>query len=149
SQAMVHGSMVWGLATVLGLGLLLARQVRWVWVVSFVAFMAFTVVSILPVASIADAQRQLPLRQLAKTIQAEQQPDEALAMVGFMKPSLVFYTQRPVLYVYNPDSEQLKATKQALVVGHPDEIATAISVSQSGEILQTEETYQLARLVFE
>lgn len=148
SQAMLHGSIVWGLATLAGLGLLLARKVRWVWAVSFIAFVAFTAVSILPVAAIADSQRQLPLRQLAKTIQTEQQADETIAMVGFMKPSLVFYTQRPVLYVYNPDSDQLKATGQALVVGHPDEIATAMGVSQSGEILDSRETYQLARLVF-
>ena len=148
SQVMLYGAIVWGLATLISLGLLLMRQVRWLWAVCFFAFMAFTAVSILPVAAIADSQRQLPLRQLAATIQTEQQPDETIAMVGFMKPSLVFYTQRPVLYVYNPDSETLQATGQALVVGHPDEIATAISVSQSGEILQTEETYQLARLVF-
>lgn len=148
SQAMVYGSLVWGLAALAGVGLLLMRRVRWVWAVSAAAFAIFTLVSILPVAAIADAQRQLPLRQLAETIQAEQQPDETLAMVGFMKPSLAFYTQRPVLYVYNPDSEQLQATGQALVVGHPDEIATAIGVSQSAKILQTAETYQLARLVF-
>ncbi|EKU98656.1 PMT family glycosyltransferase, 4-amino-4-deoxy-L-arabinose transferase [Leptolyngbya sp. PCC 7375] len=148
SQAMVYGSIVWGLATLAGLGLLLMRRVRWVWAVSFIAFMAFTVVSILPVAAIADSQRQLPLRQLAETIQTEQQPDETIAMVGFMKPSLVFYTQSPVLYTYNPDSEQLQATGQALVVGHPNEIATAISASQSGEILQTAGTYQLARVIF-
>lgn len=148
SQAMLHGSIVWGLATLVGLGLLLMRQVRWMWAVSFIAFMAFTMVSILPMAAIADSQRQLPLREIARTIQAEQQPDETLAMVGFMKPSLVFYTQRPVLYVYNPDSEQLQTTGQALVVGHPEEIIKAISVSQSGEILQAEGTYQLARLIF-
>ena len=148
SQAMLHGSIVWSLATLSGLGLLLVRKVRWVWAVSFIAFMVFTVVSILPIAQIADSQRQLPLRQLAQTIQAEQQPDETLAMVGFMKPSLAFYTQRPILYVYNPDSEQLKATGQVLVVGHPDEIETSISHSQSGKIIETAGTYQLARLIF-
>ena len=148
SQAMLHGSIVWSLATLSGLGLLLVRKVRWVWAVSFIAFMAFTIVSILPIAQIADSQRQLPLRQLAQTIQAEQQPDETLAMVGFMKPSLAFYTQRPILYVYNPDSEQLKATGQVLVVGHPDEIETSISHSQSGKIIETAGTYQLARLIF-
>ncbi|MEM6256413.1 MAG: glycosyltransferase family 39 protein [Cyanobacteria bacterium P01_D01_bin.156] len=148
SQAMVYGAIVWGLATLVGLGLLIMRRVRWVWTVSFIAFSAFTITSILPVAAIADSQRQLPLRQLAATVKAEQQPDETLAMVGFMKPSLVFYTQRPVLYVYNPDSETLQQTGQALVVGHPEEIATAITTSQSGEILQTAGTYQLARLTF-
>ena len=102
----------------------------------------------MPVATIADSQRQLPLRQLAETIQIEQQPDETIAMVGFMKPSLVFYTQEPVLYTYNPAAKKLQATGQALVVGHPDEIATAIGVSQSGEVLQTAGTYQLARLTF-
>ena len=148
SQAMLHGSIVWSLATLSGLGLLLVRKVRWVWAVSFIAFMVFTVVSILPIAQIADSQRQLPLRQLAQTIQAEQQPEETLAMVGFMKPSLAFVTQRPILYVYNPDSEQLKATGQVLVVGHPDEIETSISHSQSGKIIETAGTYQLARLIF-
>ena len=148
SQAMLHGSIVWSLATLSGLGLLLVRKVRWIWAVSFIAFMVFTVVSILPIAQIADSQRQLPLRQLAQTIQAEQQPEETLAMVGFMKPSLAFVTQRPIMYVYNPDSEQLKATGQVLVVGHPDEIETSISHSQSGKIIETAGTYQLARLIF-
>lgn len=148
SQAMLYGSIVWGLATLAGLGLLVMRQSRWMWGVSFIAFAMFTLVSILPVATIADSQRQLPLRQLAATIQTAQRPDETVAMVGFMKPSLVFYTQRPVLYIYNPDSDKLRATGQALVVGHPDEISTAINVSQSGEILQTVGTYQLARLTF-
>ncbi len=148
SQTMLYGSIVWSLAALFGLGLMLKRQVRWVWAVGFIAFMAFTIVSILPVAQIADSQRQLPLRELAKTIQTQQQPDETLAMVGFMKPSLAFYTQRPVLYVYNPASKQLQATGQALVVGHPDEIAMVISHHQSGKIIQTSGTYQLARLVF-
>ncbi|MEM8612921.1 MAG: glycosyltransferase family 39 protein [Cyanobacteria bacterium P01_H01_bin.105] len=148
SQAMLYGAVIWGLAALVGLSLLLMRRGRWLWAVSLVAFAVFTVVTILPVATIADSQRQLPLRRLAETIRTEQQSDETIAMVGFMKPSLAFYTQRPVLYTYNPDSEQLQATGQALVVGHPDEIAIAISVSQSGEILQTEEAYQLARLVF-
>ncbi|MEO0870074.1 MAG: hypothetical protein AAFY17_16915, partial [Cyanobacteria bacterium J06642_11] len=58
------------------------------------------------------------------------------------------YTQRPVLYTYNPDSDTLQQTGQALVIGHPEEIATTLAVSQSGEILQTEGTYQLARVVF-
>ncbi|NEP60082.1 MAG: glycosyltransferase family 39 protein [Symploca sp. SIO2G7] len=148
SQAMLQGAAVWGLATLAGLGLLLRRQVRWIWIVSFTAFAAFTIVSILPVSAIADAQRQRPLRQLAKTIQVKQQADETLAMVGFMKPSLVFYTERPVLYIYNPDSETLQATGKALVVGHPEEIKTAMAASQSGAILQTEARYQLARLHF-
>ncbi|MGD1951860.1 MAG: ArnT family glycosyltransferase [Leptolyngbyaceae cyanobacterium] len=148
SQAMLHGAIVWTVATLAGVGLLLMQRVRWVWAVSFMAFLLFTGVSILPVATIADSQRQLPLRQLAETIETVQQPDETIAMVGFMKPSLAFYTQQPVLYAYNPASEQLQAAGQALVVGHPDEIATAISVSQSGKILQTEGVYQLARLTF-
>ena len=148
SQVMLYGAVIWGLATLTGIGLLLMRRVRWVWAISLIAFAAFTLVTILPVATIADSQRQLPLRRLAETIRTEQQADETIAMVGFMKPSLVFYTQRPVLYTYNPDSEQLQATGQALVVGHPDEIETAINASRSGEILQTEETYQLARLIF-
>ncbi|ESA33595.1 pmt family 4-amino-4-deoxy-l-arabinose transferase [Leptolyngbya sp. Heron Island J] len=148
SQVMFQGAIVWGIATLAGLGLLLTRRVRWVWIISFIAFLAFTLVSILPMAALADSQRQLPLRQLAETMKTEQQPGETLAMVGFMKPSLAFYTQRPIVYIYNPDSEKLQATGMALVVGHPNEIATAISVSQSGEILQTAETYQLARLVF-
>ena len=148
SQAMLHGAIVWAIATLVGIGLLLLQRVRWIWGVSFMAFLVFTGVSILPVATIADSQRQLPLRQLAETIETLQQPNETIAMVGFMKPSLVFYTQQPVLYIYNPASEQLQATGQALVVGHPDEIETAISVSQSGKILQTEGVYQLARLTF-
>lgn len=147
SGAMTRGATVWGAAAAAGLLLLLARRVRWLWAVSAAAFAVFTITSVLPVAAIADSQRQLPLRQLAQTAVEQRQPDETLAMVGFMKPSLVFYTQQSVLYIYSPDSETLRAVGQALVVGHPEEIAQAAG-EQPKEILQTAGTYQLARIQF-
>ena len=49
-----------------------------------------------------DELRQQPIRQMADTARALYQPGDRLLSVGFEKPSIVFYTQKPVTYVPRP-----------------------------------------------
>jgi 4-amino-4-deoxy-L-arabinose transferase-like glycosyltransferase len=102
SGVLVAGAIVWlGLAIVNSL-LLLRQQGRWLWLTTVIALVLFISSTAMPAVQIVDAQRQLPLRQLAATVVAVQQPGEEVVMVGFEKPSLVFYTQGAVYFKTDP-----------------------------------------------
>jgi len=53
---------------------------------------------LLPLWQLGDQLRGAPIRQLAAVVRAQGSGAEPLAMVGLMKPSLHFYSQRTVLY---------------------------------------------------
>jgi hypothetical protein len=150
SGVMVRAAMIWGLALVAGVGLLVRRQQRWLWGVNLAAFAAFILLSILPALQLADQVRQQPLREIAQTAIAERQPAEPLYMVGFMKPTLVFYTQAPVTYIERPEDLRQAITNEesrsALVVGTADEIAAIQWSAAEQTALVTTETYNLVRL---
>lgn len=150
SGIMVWAAVIWVLALIAGAGLLLRRRGRWLWSVNLVAFTIFILLSILPAFQLADQVRQQPLREIAATAIAEQQPGESLYMVGFMKPSLVFYTQQPVTYIERSDDLrqtllETQPNQSALVVGTAEEIAD-IQWPAPQTPLVTTDTYQLVRL---
>ena len=97
----IIGGVIWGLTTIAAIGLLLWRS-RWLWLANLVGFLAFLILVVHPFVLIADAERQLPLRQLAQVAVQMQQPAEDLIMLGFKKPSLVFYTRQHVTYLNQP-----------------------------------------------
>ncbi|MEM9002623.1 MAG: glycosyltransferase family 39 protein [Cyanobacteria bacterium P01_F01_bin.86] len=152
SGIMVRAAVIWGLAIAGGIGLLVGRRSSWLWSVNLAAFAAFILLSILPAYQLADQLRQQPLRQIAQTAIAEQQANESLYMLGFMKPSLVFYTQVPVTYIDQPQDLRQTLTQaansaSALVVGTADEIAAIAWPAAKQTPLVTTETYHLVRLV--
>jgi 4-amino-4-deoxy-L-arabinose transferase-like glycosyltransferase len=130
---------VWGIATWAGLAiasivLILRRQTRWIWAAQTIGMLLFVTTTILPLSITIDHYRQLPLRELAATIAQEHQSQEAIVMVGFKKPSLVFYTQQPVLFW--PDEE---TTIQQLDRLHRKQrdLETVILVGTPSKIRQT------------
>lgn len=150
SGIMVRAAVIWGLAFFSGLGLWVGRRTRWLWSVNLAAFAAFILLSILPAFQLADQVRQQPLRQIAQTAIAQQQPAESIYMVGFMKPSLVFYGQQPVTYIERPSElRQILADSSAataLVIGTPMEInAIDWAPAQQTNLVKTD-TYSLVRL---
>lgn len=151
SGIMVYAAIIWGLALLAGIGLVLVRRSQWLWSVNLVAFAAFILVSILPALHLADQVRQYPLRQIANTAIAQRAADEPLYMVGFWKPSLVFYTQQPVTFIERPQDlrqtlVQDSSEPSALVVGTADEIEAVQWPSDQQTPLFTSETYHLVRL---
>ncbi|MGD1700562.1 ArnT family glycosyltransferase [Dapis sp. BLCC M229] len=72
------------------------KQTSWVWSANFIGLVACLIFTINPMMFLVDQERQLPLRQLAKTIVEVRQPGEEIIMIAFEKPSLVFYTRQPV-----------------------------------------------------
>ncbi len=51
-----------------------------------------------PISKLGDTSRQLPLRNISKSILNARQGNETLAMIGIRKPSLHFYTKQIVFY---------------------------------------------------
>ena len=58
----------------------------------------FQLIALIPMIGLGDRVRQRPIRDVAATVLEHQRPDEPLAMVGVMKPSLHFYTDQVVVY---------------------------------------------------
>ncbi len=66
---------------------------------NLLGFLAFLIFVFMPTGLLIDQARQLPLRELSAIITKVEQPGEPLVMIGFKKPSVVFYTQRTVEYI--------------------------------------------------
>ncbi len=58
----------------------------------------FQLIVLLPLWSLSDRIRQLPLRQAAQLLVSSQKTSEPFAMMGVTKPSLHFYTDQIVIY---------------------------------------------------
>lgn len=147
------GGLAWAIATILGLVLLVRRRGEWLWSTNLVGFVAFLLLTFIPAMGLMDSQRQAPLRQLAATITEVQQPAEPLVMVGFQKPSLVFYAQRPVTYIYSPNEaiahlRDLPPTppREALIVGHEADLADLKLPSRRVKAIATARPYRLLRV---
>lgn len=149
SGIMLHGAILWALAAAVGLWLVVIRQERWLWSLNLVAFVLFVGLTLLPAFAIADSERQRPLRQIAATIVA-QQADEPVVMMGFKKPSLVFYTQHPVNYLYSAEAVSAylnsSAADSVLLVGRSPEIGGVDWGDRQSEVLLDPEPYELVRL---
>jgi 4-amino-4-deoxy-L-arabinose transferase-like glycosyltransferase len=91
-----------GAAVVLAAALVLAvpprRRPSWRLLQSQVVLALLVPLLLLPAWRIGDQLRGAPIRSLAATASAQALPGEALAMVGWMKPSLHFYSRRTVLF---------------------------------------------------
>ncbi|ELS03423.1 PMT family glycosyltransferase, 4-amino-4-deoxy-L-arabinose transferase [Xenococcus sp. PCC 7305] len=93
------GAIVWGLIAIAIMSCLIRiRYWRWIIAVNLVGFVAFTSFVLLPTSFFLDVNRQLPLREIAQEIITVQRAHEPIIMLGFKKPSLVFYTQQPVQF---------------------------------------------------
>src|ERR687885_3019889 len=98
------GAATWGVSAIAGTVLLLRRQSHLLGFVSFLGFVAFLMFVIMPASAIIDTERQLPLRQIAESVVKVETPGEEVMMIAnsFEKPSLVFYTKRPVTFLLRP-----------------------------------------------
>ena len=63
-----------------------------------VSLLMFHLTALIPIAELADQLRQLPVRNAADTLLANQRPGEPLAMVGAMKPSVHFHTGQVIVF---------------------------------------------------
>ncbi len=126
----IIGGIVWGL---MGLGLvilLVKKQIKWVWSVNLIGFLAFIIFWVTPAYFLVDEVRQLPLRELALTVKQIHKPlQEELVMIGFKKPSIVFYAQHNFNFFNSTPHDiaeamkfmQSKSAKKAILIITRDE----------------------------
>jgi 4-amino-4-deoxy-L-arabinose transferase-like glycosyltransferase len=102
----VTGGIIWAATAIAATGLLLIRRYSWLWSVNLIGFLAFVILVMMPASVLVDRVRQLPLRELSAIVTEVRQPGEELMMIGFEKPSIVFYTQQPVKF-FKQNSEAI------------------------------------------
>lgn len=151
----ILGGTIWAIAAVAVAIAVWHRQWWGVLNLNLVGFIAFLIFTFMPVSFLIDQARQLPLRELSAIAVQAQQPGEPLIMVGFKKPSVVFYTQRPVDYFLYPKTalEQIKAMAIAqtqpptvLVLGQPQKLQQLGLRSSQYQELGEAGAYQLIRV---
>lgn len=99
SDLPIRGGIIWG-ATAIFIAFLLRHKSHWRWIIvaNFAGFISFFIFLVNPAIFLLDEVRQLPLRQLSQKVSEVEQPQEELLMIGFRKPSVVFYSQRSVQF---------------------------------------------------
>jgi len=113
------------------IALLLRQKKAWRGIVSvnLIGFAAFVLFVGLPALSFVDLVRQQPIRELAAIATQAQQSGEELLMAGFKKPSIVFYTQRPVRFFYGESD-----TRDYLKAGDNPQSPTVLLLTQSSAL---------------
>ncbi|WP_449416342.1 ArnT family glycosyltransferase [Phormidium nigroviride] len=149
----IVGGAIWAIAAVVAAILLWRRQEQGIFTVNLVGLAAFLIFTIAPVYNLLDEQRQLPLRQLAHTAVREKLPAEELIMIGFPKPSLVFYTQDSVTYyrltragIEYIQKSQNQSPPSVLILGYPEKFTQMGLQPNQYQILDAKGAYQLARV---
>ncbi|MEH2089452.1 ArnT family glycosyltransferase [Nostoc sp.] len=98
----VIACIIWLVSAVLVAGLLLSRRWNYIIGINLIGFVAFIIFVLTPASFFIDRERQLPLRELSAVILEAKQPNEELIMLGFKKPSVVFYSHIHVNYLKFP-----------------------------------------------
>ena len=97
SGFLVRAAWLWGLAALLG-WMLRARPAPLRLLALQLPLVLFVPAALLPSWALGDRLRGLPVRQMAAAATRLAAPDESLAMVGILKPSLHYYSGRVVIY---------------------------------------------------
>lgn len=153
SGVLIYGGAIWIITAGAIVLLLWQRQQRWILTANFIGLVAFIIFGLTPAYNLVDINRQLPLRQLAQTVVQQQLPGEELLMIGFPKPSLVFYTQRPVTYrrAITGAKEYIRDSKKTdfssiLLLGYPEKFVEMGLQANQYQLLDHRGAYQLARV---
>lgn len=150
SNLPLYSSLVWGIAAVASTLLLTQKNWQGLWSPNLAAMLAFMLFIAPPTTSLIDTERQLPLRQLSALITQVQQPNEELMMVGFIRPSVVFYTQKTVNFFSKPKSAfkylQKEKPNSALLLIESRKLEKMNLQPSQYQILATSGAYQVLRL---
>ncbi|MBZ8178697.1 ArnT family glycosyltransferase [Oscillatoria salina] len=151
----IKAAIIWTAVAIAGLILLRHKQNwRWLWSVNLIGFVLFFIFVLTPVSFLVDRARQLPLREMSAAIAEIKQPEEELLMIGFKKPSIVFYSQQPVTFLSKTEraKEYLAETssdsypsENLLILTQLGEIKETDLQPDRLQILETTGSYQLIR----
>jgi 4-amino-4-deoxy-L-arabinose transferase-like glycosyltransferase len=151
----VAGGIIWAAMATAATLLLVMRRSPWLWSVNLIGFLAFVILVMMPASVLIDRVRQLPLRELSAIATEVRQPGEELMMVGFEKPSIVFYTQQPVkFFEKNPQAidyiqtaaATAKTSSSWLVLGQQNRLSKIKWQPNRFQNLAKSGAYQLIRV---
>ncbi len=148
----VLGGVIWLIAGGVTLVLLWRNTTRrWIVVVNLLAFFCFVSFVVVPTLNVVDQERQQPLRELSLLAKRVKDPLEELLMIGFMKPSVAFYSQSPVrFFSHSPHAlEAIQGERGAstlLMISHPEAITELGLTPEDYQVLRQSGAYQLTRV---
>jgi 4-amino-4-deoxy-L-arabinose transferase-like glycosyltransferase len=93
------GGWLWLLFAVIIAFLILRHYWHLIIGANLLGFVAFLIIVLMPALLLMDQERQLPLRELSAAVVQFQQPQEEIVMVGFKKPSIVFYSHKQIKFI--------------------------------------------------
>ncbi|MBW4623816.1 MAG: glycosyltransferase family 39 protein [Cyanosarcina radialis HA8281-LM2] len=145
----VTGGVIWAATAIAATILLLIRRYSWLWSVNLIGFLAFVILVMMPASVLVDRVRQLPLRELSAIVTQVRQPGEELMMIGFEKPSIVFYTEQPVKF-FKQNSEAIDylqtASKSWLILSQEKRLGKIKWQPYQFQSLGRSGVYQLIRV---
>ncbi len=151
------GFLIWLGGAIAGTFLIFGRKMRWFWGVNLATYAAFILFFITPFVGILDAERQLPLREVAQTVIQVRLTNEPIVMAtdSFEKPSLVFYTQQPITFFnrsakikpYLEQVRQQKKQRSILMVTTPRTLNEAKISPQAYQLLKQIGIYRVIRFL--
>ena len=149
-----RSALIWLIAAFLIIINWYKKRISMIFIVNLLGFIIFFVCAAMPAYSLLDHHRQEPLRNLAQTVVQQRKLGEQLIMVGFKKPSLVFYTQNPVEYYpeltdaihyINTPEVQNSGSESLLILGHPRELNN-LGLNNQYQLIDQKGSYQLIRI---
>ena len=134
--------------------LLVKKQTSWIWSANFIGLVACLIFTINPMMFLVDQERQLPLRQLAKTIVEVRKSGEEIIMISFEKPSLVFYTKQQVEFFrratnareYLEKIVQKDSSGNVVMIGYPKKFIHVGLEPGQYQYLDSRGAYQLGKV---
>ncbi|WP_036485646.1 glycosyltransferase family 39 protein [Myxosarcina sp. GI1] len=157
ARANLHlkGATIWGTISLASIACLLLKHWRWTIFINLIGFLAFISLVLQPSYMFVDRLRQAPIKNLAQTVIEVKQPTEELWMLGFEKPSLVFYSQNLAKFFRNdeqiedyyrqPDVTKPQASS-VLIVSRDRELKDLDLQPQDYQVLDNEGVYKLIRI---
>jgi 4-amino-4-deoxy-L-arabinose transferase-like glycosyltransferase len=113
--------------------LLLCRAgLGWLWLPNAAGVAAALALVIPVLVPLIDRERQLPIRELARLAADQGKPGEPLMVVGYKRYSVVFYSGRPVLFVYSPQ-DAMRSLSEAT---QPTPPASVLLLGSDAELLE-------------
>lgn len=148
------GAVIWGLTGLSLAILLLLRQGKYwrqILAANLIGFIFCFFFLLTPAMFLVDQVRQLPLRELAVTATTIQRSSEEIIMLGFEKPTIVFYSQTHIHFfrTLNRLEDYLQHSnvpETVLIITRPKRIEQfEIDLSQA-EMIAKQEVYWLFRI---
>ncbi|MEB3339975.1 glycosyltransferase family 39 protein [Okeania sp.] len=154
SGLLIRGGLIFIITAVVISFLFIKKQISWIWSANFIALVACFIFTMNPIIFLLDQERQLPLRQLAKTIVEVRQPGEEIIMISFEKPSLVFYTKERVKFFqratntreYLEEIATQDSSGNIMMIGYPKKFIHVGLEAGEYQYLDSRGAYQLGKV---